>query len=542
MVPDILPTDEAILRRYVSDILALGDCVHACHILLPRPILLVPVREGYLARAGIYAIDTRETLVIQSSVGDRRAIRKRDFVGFARHWLAVIVGQLDFDVVLLGFVLRRIRIVGWSIGRRRPLAWSRRRNILQRHAGRRSRRAWRYRCHCPRIGVRGVSRVGRRQWRHERTRTAGKRRASAVDHHHGAGNKHAARIDGDEAASHVDRETRHPFDHYLHGLQVQILGHLAAVIPAKLLDHVAGHGQRMRAGNRNRLLAADGQVVVAADFFNMVAGQIEVAVPAGLLQLVADHHQVTVFADPLPAVVLDAHVHVFFAMDEDLLFAFVILEAEFVEAPASLAAHGFPGALRLVVRKRVGRHLVGVVDRAGDDGPVGIAFQETDDHLLADAGDADEAPLLAGPTVSDADPAGAVFITGALAVPEELHDDASVLIRPDLLAGLTHHHGGLRSVDYRLAGAAGRAERYGIGNRLETVLVLERVHLAGTVAGIAGAMLHHLQRVIHVGGVAVMVGQRELISALKTHAVACAPHRGDTDFQSEERRVGKEWR
>ena len=58
-------------------------------------------------------------------------------------------------------------------------------------------------------------------------------------------------------------------------------------------------------------------------FLDVVARQIEVAVPAGLLQFVARDHQVAIFADPLPAVVLNAHVHVFFAMDEDLLLPFL---------------------------------------------------------------------------------------------------------------------------------------------------------------------------------------------------------------------------
>jgi len=34
----------------------------------------------------------------------------------------------------------------------------------------------------------------------------------------------------------------------------------------------------------------------------------------------------------------------------------------------------------------MGRAVVGVVDAAGDEGPVGVAVEELDDHLLADAG------------------------------------------------------------------------------------------------------------------------------------------------------------
>src|SRR2546429_5227335 len=34
-----------------------------------------------------------------------------------------------------------------------------------------------------------------------------------------------------------------------------------------------------------------------------------------------------------------------------------------------------------------------VIDAAGDDGLVGVAFQEVDDHFLADAGQRDPAPV-----------------------------------------------------------------------------------------------------------------------------------------------------
>ena len=48
--------------------------------------------------------------------------------------------------------------------------------------------------------------------------------------------------------------------------------------------------------------------------------------------------------------------------------------------------------LRRVGRQVVGRHLLGVVDAAGDDRLVGVALQEVDDHLLADARDVRSTP------------------------------------------------------------------------------------------------------------------------------------------------------
>ena len=56
--------------------------------------------------------------------------------------------------------------------------------------------------------------------------------------------------------------------------------------------------------------------------------------------------------------------------------------------------------LRLVRRQVVGRHLLGVVDAAGDDRLVGIALEEVDDDLLADARHRDRRPSSCRPTAA----------------------------------------------------------------------------------------------------------------------------------------------
>ena len=129
-------------------------------------------------------------------------------------------------------------------------------------------------------------------------------------------------------------------------------------------------------------------------------------------------------------------------------------------AAALEAAAALDAALRRVGGQVVGRHLLGVVDAADDDRLVGVAFEEVDDHFLADARDVDHAPLLAGPGRADADPAGAVGVVLALAVPVELHLHAAVLVGEDLLAGRADDDGGLRALHDRLgrdAAAAGTA-------------------------------------------------------------------------------------
>ena len=128
-------------------------------------------------------------------------------------------------------------------------------------------------------------------------------------------------------------------------------------------------------------------------------------------------------------------------------------------APAPpLARARLDARLRHVGRQIVGRHLLGVVDAAGDDRLVRIAFEEIDDHLLADARDRDHAPALARPRMRDADPARAVLVLLAVAVPVELHLHAAVLVGVDLVAARADHDRGLRPLHERLRRAAPRPE------------------------------------------------------------------------------------
>jgi hypothetical protein len=114
----------------------------------------------------------------------------------------------------------------------------------------------------------------------------------------------------------------------------------------------------------------------------------------------------------LGVVILHRGIHVFLGPDIDLLGARLILELEVVgvvRAPARAAA-GDDAGLRLVGGQIPGRHLVGVIDAADDDRLVGIAFQEIDQHFLADAGNGHPAIILARPHLGDTTPAGAVFV------------------------------------------------------------------------------------------------------------------------------------
>ena len=182
-------------------------------------------------------------------------------------------------------------------------------------------------------------------------------RSTTVDEDHGAVDVDPARVDLDEATRRLEGELHAGLDHDLHAaLEVVVLPDLLVAIP--LDDHVS------------------------------------------------------VLADELAGLVLHPQVQVLLGVDEHLLLALGVLEAELVEVgrPAPFAGAGLDAGLGGVRGQLVGRHLGGVVDAAGDDGLVGIAFQEVDDHLLADARQRDPSPVGAGPRVRDPDPAARVLV------------------------------------------------------------------------------------------------------------------------------------
>src|SRR5690606_33814441 len=103
--------------------------------------------------------------------------------------------------------------------------------------------------------------------------------------------------------------------------------------------------------------------------------------------------------------------------EEELLFALLVLEADFVESAASLAGEGFKRGDGCPGRQRVRGHGVAVVNPAGDDRAIRISFEEFHDHFLPDARREDRPPLRPGPYLRHAHPAGAVFIRRAVTVP-----------------------------------------------------------------------------------------------------------------------------
>ena len=243
------------------------------------------------------------------------------------------------------------------------------------------------------------------------------------------------------------------------------------------LGAVRADRDRLVRTNRDRLIGADALGAVCADRDRLIRRHLLGAARAdrdrfvgayGFSACGADRHALgaahalaAVRADRTALVVLDVDLQIFLGLDEDLLAALLVLEADLVEVVgiAALAAAALPAALGRVRGQVVRRHLVAVVDAAGDDRSIRIALQELDHHFLPDARDMDAAEAAPRPVLRDAHPARAFLVRLAFAVPVELHLHAAVLVGPDLLAGLADHDRGLRPGDDRLGRDARRAKR-----------------------------------------------------------------------------------
>ena len=153
-------------------------------------------------------------------------------------------------------------------------------------------------------------------------------------------------------------------------------------------------------------------------------------------------------------VVVDHHVLIFLGMDVDLFHALFILKPQLIEAIA-LVGLAFDRHAGLVFGQFVGRQVGFAVGAAGGDWLVGVTVEVLDDQFLTDARYRHRAPGGARPALGDADPAGAVFVVLAGAVPREADFDPAPLVAEDFFAGRADHSGGLRAVDARFGAQRG---------------------------------------------------------------------------------------
>src|SRR5690554_835886 len=176
-------------------------------------------------------------------------------------------------------------------------------------------------------------------------------------------------------------------------------------------------------------------------------------------------------ADADALVVLDVLIPVALGVDEDLLLARLVLDAQFVEPVAPGAAQALEQAAGLVCRQLTGHRVGTVVQAAADQWLVRVAFQKTDQNLHADARDGDAAPVVAGPAAGHPQPAAGVGVGLTFAVPVELDLDPALFVTVDFFAGRAGDHGGLLAQHPGLGMAQGWAVRGVPGGGLEVVAV-----------------------------------------------------------------------
>ena len=301
----------------------------------------------------------------------------------------------------------------------------------------------------------------------------------------------AAGIDFDEAARGLDGQFLVGFEDDAFGLGIAFVADGGALVGAD--DQFVGATDLGGARGLDKELQAafDPAVDLADDLPNEVAAGVEVAVAFnaialvladGLVAVLVDvfvfvivDAQVTVVADPFLAVVFQDDVVVFLAVQVGLLFVVFVFETQFVVAGAAVGL-GFDGHPRLVLGKTIRRQVVGVVAAPGDDGLIGVALNKIDDDFVADARDGHVAPGSAGPVLGDADPATGGVVALGVAVPGELHRDASVVVAEQFFAGRADDISDLRAVD----------DGFGPGGRGELLRKGDGLGLEFEVAGVFG--------------------------------------------------------
>src|SRR5262249_11926265 len=133
------------------------------------------------------------------------------------------------------------------------------------------------------------------------------------------------------------------------------------------------------------------------------------------------------------------------------------------------------------------------------------------------------APALAGPDLGDAHPHGAVLIALTPAVPEELHLDAAVLVRVDLLSLWTDHHRRLDALDKGFGRAAHRPVVDRGGNAGEGVAISGGFAVV-VETGFLGIVLDAGQHIGLLLGLALVPGEPELGGGREGAASAGASH------------------
>lgn len=196
-------------------------------------------------------------------------------------------------------------------------------------------------------------------------------------------------------------------------------------MPRDALDAVADDRLARRAGHADVPRAAHLLEAVAADRRTRRARHRRGAVLADRDDRVASDLRVVVLVDALAEVAL--------RVQRDHLLPLQVLERQLVVAAAAGGRARDDPAPRLLLREVEGRQELLVEQRSEDHRPIGVAREEGDHHLHADARDELEAEAGAGPRLHRPHPARGALVALALAVPVKLHFDAPQLVGVDLV-------------------------------------------------------------------------------------------------------------
>src|SRR5690606_7728263 len=219
------------------------------------------------------------------------------------------------------------------------------------------------------------------------------------------------------------------------------------------------------------LVARDGQMIIRLDFRSAVSVGAVVLLSQVLGVMIGLDAFVPFVADADTLVVLGVLIPVALGVDEDLLLARLVLDAQLVEAVAAGAAQALEQAAGLVCPQLVAHQVGTVVQTATDQGLVRVALQNTDQYFHADARDGDAAPVVAGPAAGHPQPAAGVGVGLAFAVPVELDLDPALFVTVDFFAGGAGDHRSLLAQHPGFGVAQGWAVRGVPGGGLEVVAV-----------------------------------------------------------------------
>src|ERR1019366_5376953 len=180
-------------------------------------------------------------------------------------------------------------------------------------------------------------------------------------------------------------------DHDVHAAVdslVVVANYVDRLIAKDLFKFVTIHLKAPVAYYQFSLVVPNSYALVVFDFFRPVVIYVDLLIAPHMLRSVATN------IDPL--VVLHLLLLIVLRVNIDQLRPLGIVQRDLVEAAAAFGAVRFDAADYRACGHAEGGHLPGVVHAARDNRLVGVAFQEINNHFLADSRDRDRSPALPG--------------------------------------------------------------------------------------------------------------------------------------------------